>query len=406
MLRPAKTPPHLLTLIMLTGASVMSLNMFAPSLAHMAADFDVDYGVMSLAIGGYLAVTAVVQVLVGPLSDRYGRRPLLLGGLAIFALASLVCALTESFTVFLVARICQTGVGAGMALSRAVIRDMFETREAAKKMSLVAFMMAVAPMVGPTIGGFLDSAFGWRASFWAYCGGGAILFAIAWLDLGETHHQRSRSFATQFASYPELFRSRRFWGYATCMGFSVGTFYIFIAGAPLVVKAVFGMTTARLGVFMGTITLGFMLGAGLSTRLNARVSITAMMLAGRVVALVGLGGATVLLAFGIVSVPLFFGAMVLSGIGNGLTTPNASAGALSVRPHLAGTASGVSSAMIVGFGAVLSTLTGAVVSAEQGVWLLPGLMALASLAGLVSALSVLRIDRREGALAKRPGAGA
>ncbi|MWB77603.1 Bcr/CflA family efflux MFS transporter [Pseudooceanicola sp. 216_PA32_1] len=403
MLRAATTPPHLTTLILMTGTSVLTLNMFVPSLAHMAEDFGVDYGVMGLAVGGYLAMTALTQIVMGPLSDRYGRRPVVLVGMAIFFVASIICALTPDIRVFLAARMFQSGAATGMALSRAMIRDQFEPRDAAVKMATVSSIMAVAPMLGPSIGGFLDAAFGWRASFVLYSLAAAALFVICWADLGETNHHKSSSFGAQFRAYPELFRSRRFWGYSLCAAFSVGTFHIFVSGAALATKAAFGMSPGELGIWMGTITLGFMIGSATSGRISRNYELSTMMIVGRALAVVGIGIPTLLLWAGHVSAPLFFGAMVLSGIGNGLTTPSAGAGTLSIRPHLAGSASGLSAALIVGNGAVVATLTGWLVSAENGIVMLPFLMVLASVAGLAMALMVRAIDLAEARAAAAAG---
>jgi len=397
--RAATTPPHLATLVMLTGTSVLTLNMFLPSLAHMAEDFAVDYGVMSLAIGGYLAISAVVQIIVGPLSDRYGRRPLVLVGMFVFFLASLLCALTTDVTWFLVGRMLQAASATGMALSRAAIRDQYDERESASKLALISTLMAVAPMMGPMLGGFLDAVFGWRANFFVYSALGAILFALCWLDAGETHHNRSASFGAQFREYPALVGSRRFWGYAFCVALSVATFHIFVTAAPLVAPAVFGMGTAELGMWMGSITLGFMIGAWISSRVSRRAELTTMMIVGRTVAVTGIGLGGLLLWAGVVNEAVFFGAMILSGVGNGLTSPNATAGAVSVRPKLAGSASGLSAALIVAMGAVTTTLTGWLVTEENGLLLIPGLMVGASLLGLAAALYVRQVNRQEAALA-------
>lgn len=394
-MRPATTPPHLWLLILLTGNAVLTINMFVPSLPHMAEEFGVTYGAISLSVGAYLLMTAVTQLVIGSLADRYGRRPLILSGMAIFALASVICAMTESFAVFLTARMFQSASATGMALSRAIIRDQFDDREAATQMATVAMIMAIAPMLGPMMGGVLDSLFGWRANFVFYALAGVGLFLLAWVDLGETHHRRSETFGAQFREYPELFRSRRFWGYALCAAFSVSTFHIFVSGAPLVVAATFGMGPAELGMYMGTITVGFIIGSAISRRVSRHVRLSTMMIVGRITAVVGLGVPGLMIFAGHISVPLFFGAMMLSGIGNGMTTPNANAGAMSVRPHIAGSASGLSSALIVFAGAIGTTVTGALISEVTGAYLLPLLMCLASVIGLVAALVVRAIDLRE-----------
>ncbi len=196
MFYSAVTPPRILTLILLTATSTLSLTMFLPSLANMAVDFQVDYAVVSLSIAGYLAVTAVVQLIVGPLSDRYGRRPVLLTTLATFALASVVCALATDIWVFLGFRILQGVVISSWTLSQAAIRDMAPPQEAASLMGYVAMAMAIAPMLAPLFGGVLDELFGWRASFLAFTGMGVALLFYAgsiWVKRTRTHRRPSPS---------------------------------------------------------------------------------------------------------------------------------------------------------------------------------------------------------------------
>lgn len=199
----------------------------------------------------------------------------------------------------------------------------------------------------------------------------------------------------QFQTYPELFQSRRFWGYALCMAFSTGAFYAFLGGVPLVAKTMFGMSAATLGFYMGTITAGFLLGSFLSGRYAKRYPLTTMMIVGRIVACTGLVAGLVLFLTGVVHVLSLFGACVFVGVGNGLTMPSSSAGAMSVRPELAGSASGLSGALTVGGGAVMSSITGAILNEENGAYPLLGMMLFSSLMALAAALYVLWIDRIE-----------
>ncbi len=400
MLHAATTPPRLITLVLLTGLSVLSLNMFMPSLSNMAVDFQADYALVSLSIAGYLAVTAVLQLVMGPLSDRFGRRPVLLTAMGIFALASVGCVLATDIWVFLAFRLLQGAVIAGWALSRAVIRDIAGPREAASLMGYVSMAMSIAPMLGPLFGGVLDEFFGWRASFVAFAGFGLATFLLCWADLGETNRHRSTTFSQQFRSYPELFRSRRFWGYSLCMASSTGAFYSFVAGVPLVATTLFALSPGMLGFYMGTITVGFFLGSFLSGRYARRHALTTMMIAGRLAAAAGLIAGLLLFAVGVVHEFALFGATVFVGFGNGLTIPSSSVGAMSVRPALAGSASGLSGALTVGGGALLSSTTAALVDESTGAYALLGMMLFCSLAGLTAALSVRAIDRREGPVAQ------
>ncbi|MBO9445324.1 multidrug effflux MFS transporter [Ruegeria sp. R14_0] len=391
-MRAAQTPPSLVTLIFATALSVLSLNMFLPSLARMADDFQVDYGLINLSVAGYLAISAVLQLIMGPLSDRYGRRPILLICMAIFAVASVGCVLAESIWVFLGFRLLQAAVVAGPVLSSASIRDLYEPNEAASKLGYVAMAMALAPMLGPMLGGALDVLFGWRAGFILYSVLGAGMLVLLWADLGETNTNRSATFAAQLKEYPHLFRARRFWGYALCASFSIGAFYSFITGAPLVAAAWFDLSPAMLGLGIGIITGGFMVGNFITGRIAARTKLTTMILIGRLVASIGPFCGLVLFAAGHGSVWVFFGSAICVGFGNGLTNANASAGVMSVRPKLAGSAAGLSGAMIVALGAVLTTLTGAFVSPENGPFLVLGMMFVSSFIGLLAVLYVRRVD--------------
>ncbi|MGI9500515.1 MAG: Bcr/CflA family efflux MFS transporter [Geminicoccaceae bacterium] len=392
-MRAATTPPHLHTLILLTAFSPLTLNMFLPSLANIADDLQTDYAVVSLAVAGYLAVTAVIQLIAGPLSDRFGRRPVLLIALSVFTLASMGCALAEDIWTFLAFRMLQGGMIAGYTISLAIVRDTTEERKAAGLISYVSMSMAVAPLLGPMLGGLLDTAFGWRASFYFYFMSGVTLLVLCWIDLGETNDAARSGPDQKGDDVKALLVEARFWGYALCTAFSIGAFYTFLAGAPLVARAVFDVSTATLGVLIGSITAGFMTGSFLSARLAPSFPLTTMMLAGRLVACSGLLIGLLILLAGHLSLVTFFGATVFVGLGNGLTIPSSNAGAMSIRPQLAGTAAGVSGALTVAGGAALTTLTGFLLTDMNAPYMLIGIMFVASFAGLLSAAWVRHADR-------------
>lgn len=396
MFRPATTPPRMVTLVLLTAISVLSLNMFLPSLGNIAKDLGVPYAMANLSIAGYLAVTAVLQIIIGPLSDRYGRRPVMLGAMVLFALASLGCFLAQDIWVFLAFRVLQGGVVAGMVLSRAAIRDMFPAQEAASRLGYVNMIMALAPMLGPLLGGVIDETLGWRTTFMLFALSGTMLFALTYADMGETNQAPSETFLDQFRSYPELLTSRRFWGYSFVLTFAVGSFYVFIVGVPLVGALVFDLSPSMVGLGVGIISGGFMLGNFISGRASGRYSLTTMMIAGRLAGAGGVAVALVLLMSGVTHYMVVFGAGICIGFGNGLSLPAANAGAMSVRPRLAGSAAGLSGAMTVAAGAILTTLTGALTGGENGAMVLLVLMLLTAIAGLIAALYVRRIDLREG----------
>lgn len=394
-LTAARTPPHMATLILATALSVLTLNMFLPSLAHISADFEADYALANLSIGGYLIVTGLLQIVMGPLSDRFGRRPVLLVSGVVFVLGSIGCALAGSIWSFLAFRLLQGAGIAGQVVARAAVRDMHGANEAASKLGYISMAMALAPMLGPMLGGALDVAFGWRASFVLYTALGLMMLALSWLDFGETNHRRAATFAHQFRSYPELVAARRFWGYALCVAFSVGGFFAFITGAPLVATAWFDLGPARVGLGIGIITGGFMLGSFITGRIARRASLNGMILAGRLVSVAGPALALGLFWAGQGQVLVFFAAAVCVGFGNGLTIANANAGLMSVRPHLAGSASGLSGALTAALGAVLTSATGALANPANAPFAVLGVMLLASLLALAGAAYVIWVDRRD-----------
>jgi Bcr/CflA subfamily drug resistance transporter len=387
-----------LTLILLAALSTLSLNMFLPSLTNIARDFGADYALASLSIAGYLAIVAVMDLVVGPMSDRFGRRPVLLCGLSVFVVGSLGCLLATDIYSFLMFRALQATVISAWVLSMAMIRDTRDEGESASLIGYVAMSMAIAPMLGPMIGGLLDEFFGWRASFVLYSVMGLALLLLCWLDLDETNHSPSATFAAQFQAYPELLGSRRFWGFAICAMFSTGAFYVFLAGVPLVAARQFSISPGLLGFYMGTITAGFATGSFFAGRYSQRYPRTTMMIAGRSIAVAGLTlGLGLFLAGYAHGVTLFF-ATVFVGVANGVSMPSVNAGAISIRPGLSGSAAGLMGASAVGSGALLTTLTGFLLESGDAAIRLLGALLTCSLLALAAACYVRLIDRREARL--------
>ena len=384
------TPPNVVTLVLIAGIGALSMNIFLPSLPAMAAYFEADYSVVQLAISAYLAVTGAMQLLVGPLSDRFGRRPVMIGGLLIFLFATLGCILSEDVGWFLGFRMLQAAVATGMVLSRAVVRDMVEPAKAASMIAYVTMGMALIPMVSPMIGGVLDQAFGWKASFiFAFLFGVAVLLLV-WFDMGETNKNRSASLTAQFNSYPELIKSHRFWGYTLVAAFASGAFFAFLGGGPYVASQVLGIPSDEVGLYFGMIAVGYMIGNFVSGRISERMGINRMMLLGSLISAVGTMLGLALFAAGLHYPLSLFGPIMLVGFGNGLSLPSANAGMVSVRPQLSGSASGLGGAVMIGGGAALAAITGSLLSPERGAYPLLGMMALSSGFGILAAIYVIR----------------
>ena len=178
------TPPKIITLILLAGLSALTMNIFLPSLPGMAAYFGVPYGLMQQSVALYLALSAALQVVIGPISDRFGRRKVLLWSLSLFLIATLGTLVAPNATVFLIFRMAQAVIASGMVLSRAIVRDMVADAQAASMIGYVTMGMSLVPMIGPVIGGFLDDLYGWQANFAVLLILGAAVLALVWSDLG------------------------------------------------------------------------------------------------------------------------------------------------------------------------------------------------------------------------------
>ncbi len=389
------TPPHIITLVVIAGVAALCMNVFLPSLAAMAVYFETDYAVMQFAVSGYLAATACLQLIIGPLSDLFGRRPVMLASIAMMIAATLVCMLAPNITIFMIGRVAQAAVVSGFVLARAIVRDMVPMEQAASMIGYVTMGMSVVPMVGPTVGGLLNDLSGWQSSFALLAVLGVGILLLAWFDLGETNRSKSASFSQQFHAWPELLRSPLFWGYALTSTFSSGMFFSFLGGAPFVGSVLYGLAPAMLGLQFFFMASGYMLGNFISGRYASQIGITRMMLSGNVIAIVGIVTAIVLISAGAESAYAFFVPLSLIGVVNGVTLPCANAGMVSVQPHLAGSASGLGGAMTIGGGAALSVLASSVLSKEDGTWPLLLVMLATGLVALLTTYVVRLQEQRQ-----------
>ena len=364
------------------------MNVFLPSLPGMARDFGVDYGTMQLSVSAYLVASAIVQLLVGPLSDRWGRRPVMLGALAIFVAATVGTIAAPTAGWFLVFRMAQAAVATGLALSRAVVRDMVAGPAAASRIGYVTMGMAVVPMMAPVAGGALEQLWGWKASFTAMFGLGLAVLAVAWVDMGETA-RGGLSLRAQVKAYPVLARSGRFWGYAMAATLASGAFFAYLGGAPFVGETVFRLTPAEVGYWFAAPSIGYLLGNFSSGRWSIHVGMDRMILWGAMVTVAALGVALVADLAQWHHPLMFFGPVAFMGLGNGMVMPNANAGMMSVRPDLAGTASGLGGAMAVAGGAALAALAGYFLVPGAGATPLLVIMLLSALGSLAAMLGVM-----------------
>ncbi|MGH1578015.1 multidrug effflux MFS transporter [Planktotalea sp.] len=382
---PARTAPKRATLILLTAVSVLTLNLFLPSLPSMAAEFEVSYGAISLAIAGYLFLSALLTLVLGPLADRFGRRPVLLITFSIFALASAGAAITDDYTLFLFFRMCQAVCATGSTLSRAIVRDMYPPGKGTSVLGYIAMAMAVAPMIGPLVGGVLEETLGWRSVFWLFALLGAICALVIWIDLGETMTGKAKSTAEQIQGYKEVTRASAFWTNTLVLGFSVSAFFVFLAGAPLVAGQVYDLSPSFVGFVMGATAVGYFIGSFITARIAEHVPLGAMMIWGRWVGILGPVIALILVLMGWDNAYAVFGLMITLGAANGISLAAANTGTMSVRPDLAGSAAGLSGAIATAMGGAFSALTGALLTVQNGDWLFCLLLSLMCLGALIAA---------------------
>ncbi|WP_237157077.1 multidrug effflux MFS transporter [Photobacterium rosenbergii] len=368
------SPPSMFTLMMLTGLSAMSISIFLPSLPQMAEYFNVEYSVMQFAVSGYIAMNAVVQFFIGPLSDRFGRRTMMLWSCVVFLLATLGCLLTSNAYLFLFYRTIQAVIVSAGVIARAVVRDIADEHESASMIGYIMMGMSMVPMVAPTVGGFLGEWMGWQSSFVLMLVAGLAITALAFWDMGETAPQSHSSLAAQLKNYPSILKDSRFWAYCLITMFANGSFFIFLSGGPLVGSVVFGLSPSEFGLYFAITPLGYLVGNYLSGRFSKRFGMQKMIAAGIALSLVGLIAILVLGFAHMSTATVFFGLMALVGLGNGLILPNATVGMLMVKPEMVGSASGLGAAIMTGGGAVLSVGAGFAVYEGAGVMPITGLM--------------------------------
>ena len=362
-----RTPRRLLALLVaMAGISSLSLNVLVPALPGLAAKFAADPASVQLAVSLYLMGLAAAQLVFGPLSDRFGRRPVVLAGLALATVASTAAIFAASIASLVIARIAQSlGASTGQTIGRAIIRDLYDREHAASMIGLVTSVVVLMPMVAPLIGGILDTLFGWEAIFAFAALVSFTVFAWAVLELPETRNVSLAPGAGRHfrADVVALASSPRFFGYALCAGLGSAPFFSFLGGAPHVVVTMMGRTSAEYGLWFFLPSIGFMAGNFTVARLTARFGIDTLIWWGIVLTIVGcLLNVLVYVALPGWEMATIFLPQIIIGVGNGLLLPTSVAGAVSIRPQVAGTASGVTGFIQMAIGAIAAQLGGDVIA--------------------------------------------
>ena len=340
MLRPGTFALTLL-LASLTALGPLSIDMYLPSLPDIGRVLDAPQSHVQLTVSNYLIGFAVGQIFYGPFSDRYGRRPVLLVALTLYVAGTAICAVTRSIDPLLAARFFQGIGGAGsIVLARAIVRDLYSGVRAARELSLMGSISAFSPIVAPMIGGVLQTAFGWRASFIVMGLSAVVAFVMASRLLPETLLNRvTERFSVAFLirSYGGLLRHRPFLAYLGIIAAGYGGLFAWISGAAVVLQDIYGMSAVTFGFTFALGAAGYMAGAATAARLVVRLGLDRTMGIGvALIALGGLGFAAAVAAQipGVWLVVMM--ALYLAGLG--LAMPQAMAAALTPFPDRAGTA--------------------------------------------------------------------
>jgi len=331
----------LLTALVALGP--ISTDMYLPALPALAVEFAASPARIQLTLSLFLIAFAFSQLVYGPLSDRFGRRWVLFGGIVVYAVASVGCALAESAGELITARFAQ-GIGAcaGPVLARAVVRDLYGREKAARMLAYMGMAMGLIPAAAPILGGYVTVALGWRANFVLLTGFGGLLILGVLFILHETNTARDPTAtgpAGLLRNYGALVRSRAYIGYVLAVACGYGALFAFIQGSAFVLIDFLGVATEDFGLYFAINVVGYILGSLIAGRYSSRVGLDAMVLLGT--AIMAAGGALMagLAWSGLIGVAEIIGPQLVFMVGLGVVMPNAIAGAIAPFPKMAGAAS-------------------------------------------------------------------
>lgn len=390
----APTPTFTLAVLItaLVALGPLSTDFYLPALPSITAALGTDVAHTQLTLSVYLFGFAIGQLAYGPLSDRYGRRPVLLFGVAVYVVASVACVFAASIDALIAARFLQAlGACAGPVLGRAVVRDVYGPHDAARMLSYVGTAMAIAPLVGPLVGGWLTVWAGWRATFVFLAAYSVVLVVAIALMLRETNPHLNPSAGRPveiWTNFATLLRDRRYRGVLLCNALAYSSLFAFISGSPFIFIGMFGFTPQQMGLAFGLMVSGYMAGSTASGRLSRRVGPERLMRHG---ALLGVAGGLAMLALALagahhalaVMLPMWFSACAV-----GLVMPNATAIGMAPYPQMAGSAASLMGCSQMGLAALAGIFVGH--SLADSVVPMALVIALAAVASFASYLAWVR----------------
>jgi len=356
--QPPAAPLWLLALLTFSGT--LAMHIFVPALPTAAAGLHANAGTMQLTVSLYIVGLAVGQLFYGPLSDRFGRRPVLISGLALYAAAGLAAALAPNAPILIVARLLQAlGGCAGLVLGRAIVRDTATSQLAAKRLALMNLMVTIGPGLAPLIGGLLATIFGWRSILYALAGFGVANLLCAWRLLPETASPAVRSKGSSIPNhYLRLLRSPSFLGYAVGGGCATTAMYAFIAAAPFIFSGRLHRPAHEVGIYLGVLISGVWLGSMAASRLVEAVALDKLLVRANLLSVLAAFTLLTAVLADQLSVPFAVGSMFVFSLGAGIASPAALTLAISVDPEIIGSASGLYGFTQMVVGAACTALAG------------------------------------------------
>jgi DHA1 family bicyclomycin/chloramphenicol resistance-like MFS transporter len=327
----------------LTAIGPLTTDMYLPSLPDIARQLGASTAQVQLTISSYLIGFAFGQIVYGPVSDRHGRKPVLLAAVVLYCVASLACALATSIEMLIVARFVQAlGGSGGIVLARAIVRDLYSGARAGRELSLIGAVMALAPVLAPLLGGVLQTGFGWRSVFFTLVGGGVVGAAIVWPLMPETLRERAAepiSPASMLKSYGMVACNPAYLAYLALASTSFGGLFAWISGASFVLQYLYGLTPFQFGVAFAVGSVGYMGGTSLAARLVMRLGIDRTLGVGSAAMAAGGLGMVMAVVLGSTAAAAIVLPMALYLAGLGMVLPQALAGAMTPFPERAGAAS-------------------------------------------------------------------
>jgi DHA1 family bicyclomycin/chloramphenicol resistance-like MFS transporter len=365
----------------------LAIHLFLPALPAVKAAFGISDAVAQLTLSITLFAMAFLTLVYGSLSDRYGRRRVLLWSMALFVVGTLATLVADDIVLFILGRLLQAaGAAGGGALSRAIARDVYGSDKLVKVLAYLTMAYTLGPMLAPPIGGFLVDRLGWQAIFVFALALGCVIAGLSYFIIFETHkpHPVPGALRHMLAGYGALFSSLRFNGFVLQSGFSTGAFFSIAVSATYLMRDNLGRSATEYGLFFLAFPIGFSSGNFISSRLSGRVPIEKMVLIGALTAIATVATQDALVLSGVVNPWTLFIPGGIVTFAQGLSLPNAQSGAMAVVPRYAGTAAGVGGFMSLFAAALFTELVG--IFADGTPMPMIALATSASVLSLVSAL--------------------